>query len=279
MKETALQLGILFGMFVLFGTFTPAALPKSAPASATALPARIELPIRWGDMGAQLVRSGVIDKTKFDALYASEGGISEAERALAYSTTTGNLVITPGNSALMLNLLWAFGLANKNPILTEGEMADQRYGNTSNFASTGGWTIASGGAMAHYSAHALVPLTAGEQALVDRVSRNIYRPCCDNPTHFPDCNHGMAMLGLLELMAAGGASEQTMYRDALAIERLWFPEEYANIARYFGLHGGSIETTDPKVVLGKEYSSASGYGRILASLPPATEGGGASCGA
>ena len=64
--------------------------------------------------------------------------------------------------------------------------------------------MAKGDAMEHYSKHALIALTAEEQDLVNRVSLNIYRPCCNNPTYFPDCNHGMAMLGLLELMAAQG---------------------------------------------------------------------------
>ena len=33
-----------------------------------------------------------------------------------------------------LNLLWAFGLANKNRILEEGPMKDPRYGGVENFA-------------------------------------------------------------------------------------------------------------------------------------------------
>src|SRR3989344_1353776 len=94
----------------------------------------------------------------------------------------------------LLNLLWAFGLANKNPILEDAsEMMNPGYGGAGNFASTGGWTVAKGNAMGHYNMYALVTLSPEQQALVDRVSRNIYRPCCGNSTHFPDCNHGMAM--------------------------------------------------------------------------------------
>ena len=31
----------------------------------------------------------------------------------------------------------------------------------------------------------------------NKIAKGIYRPCCNNSTYFPDCNHGMAMLGLL----------------------------------------------------------------------------------
>ena len=38
--------------------------------------------------------------------------------------------------------------------------------------------------------------------IVEEIAGNIYRPCCGNSTAFPDCNHGMAMLGLIELMVS-----------------------------------------------------------------------------
>lgn len=41
---------------------------------------------------------------------------------------------------------------------------------------------------------------------VEEVAAAVYRPCCNNHTPFPGCNHGMAMLGLLELMAPQRAS-------------------------------------------------------------------------
>lgn len=41
---------------------------------------------------------------------------------------------------------------------------------------------------------------------VEEVAAAVYRPCCNSHTPFPGCNHGMAMLGLLELMAPQRAS-------------------------------------------------------------------------
>ncbi len=235
------------------------------------------IPLRWGDLGARLVSEGVIDEEKLRALYEGRGGLTEDEERLLTAGNEGNLVVTSENAPFVLNLLWAFGLANENTILTAGAMSDPQYGGPGVFASTGGWTLARGEAMEHYAKHAFVRLTEKEQALVRSVAENIYRPCCDNPTHFPDCNHGMAMLGLLELMASQGRSEEEIYRAALAVNELWFPETYAAIREYLVQKGRSFESESPKTLLGREFSSASGYRKILEAVSPRS-GGGGSCG-
>ncbi|MEK7615967.1 MAG: hypothetical protein AAB420_02045 [Patescibacteria group bacterium] len=120
-----------------------------------------------------------------------------------------------------LNMFWAFGLANKNEILETGPMME----NTPNYASTGGWTIAVGDPMDHYSMHPLITLTPEQQELVKKTSKNVFRPCCSNPAYFPDCNHGMAMLGILELLASQGKSEKELYATAKAVNNIWFPPE------------------------------------------------------
>src|SRR3989344_7592917 len=177
------------------------------------LPAKgVKLPVVWGDLGARLVEAGAIDPVAFKQVYQARGPFPTEYEELLSGNTNSKLTINEDNAGYLLNLLWAFGLANKNPVLESGEMMNPAYGGAGNFASTGGWTVAKGNAMEHYSMHALVTLTPAQQELVDRVSENIYRPCCGNATHFPDCNHGMAMLGLLELMAAQGVSEEEMYK-------------------------------------------------------------------
>ena len=168
----------------------------------------VVIPVRWGNLGAQMMGEGVIDGEKFEELYASRGGLDDETKNLLYGETNGNLKITSKNSGIILNLLWALGLGTKNAILEEGPMNDPKYNGAGNFASTGGWSLARGAAMDHYSKHSFLTLTQEQQALVESVSKNIYRPCCGNSTYFPDCNHGMAMLGLLELMAAQGVSEE-----------------------------------------------------------------------
>lgn len=243
------------------------------------LPEEIVLPIRWGDLGKQMVEAGVIDAQKFEGIYANRGGLSPEERKMLYEAGNGEIRMTEENSGVILNMLWAFGLGNKNEILEKGPMMDPRYGGAGNFASTGGWTIARGDAMNHYSMHQFVKLTPEQQALVERVSQNIYRPCCGNSTYFPDCNHGMAMLGLLELMASQGVSESEMYKIALKVNAYWFPDTYLTIAKYMEMKGVSWDKVDPKEMLSAAYSSASGFARVASQITiPSSHGGGGSCG-
>lgn len=240
----------------------------------------VELPITWGDFGKRMTSDGVIDEEKFRKIFPN-GLDSDSESILA-GNFQRQIVMTQQNSQFLLDMLWAFGLANKNEILTEGEMIQTEYGgDASKFASTGGWSLSRGNVMNHYSAHPYVALTSQQQDLVDRVSSGIYRPCCGNSTHFPDCNHGMAMLGLLELMAASNVSEEKMYEVALKVNSYWFPQTYLDLATYFAEQGQAWENIDPKLVLGSQYSSAQGYiatRQKIKSLPTPASGGG-SCGA
>ena len=238
----------------------------------------IELPVVWGNLGAQMISAGVIDRAQFEAVYESRGGLSDADKKLIDNLQNGNLVANQENSGLLLNLFWALGLGNKNEILEKGPMTDPSYGGAGGFASTGGWILANGGAMDHYSKHLFIVLTPEQQALVEKTSKNIYRPCCNNPTHFPDCNHGMAMLGLLELLASQGASEDEMYKVALQMNSFWFPNEYATIARYLTSKGVKMQDVGPKEILGINYSSGSGYAKVEQSLPREQNQGGGSCG-
>lgn len=238
----------------------------------------IEVPAKWGDIGAKMVESGVIDAEKFEGLYKDRGGMDEYTKKLLYGRENGNLKITPENAGVILNLLWALGLGNKNNVLETGPMMEGGREGSGGFASTGGWTLAKGDAMEHYARHSFLVLTKNQQVLVEKVSKGIYRPCCNNAVYFPDCNHGMAMLGLLELMASQGANEDEMYRVALRVNSYWFSDTYLTIAAFLESRGISWESVDPKEILGKNFSSASGYKEILQQVnPPDTKGGG-SCG-
>ena len=230
--------------------------------------AGVVLPVKWGNLGMRMVENGVIDFQKLNEVYAGRGGMGTAMKALLQKSDNGSLVITRQNSGEILNLLWAFGLANKNTILENGPMQDPRYGGAGRFASTGGWTISAGSPMDHYSAHQFVTLTAEQQVLVEKVAKNIYRPCCGNSVYFPDCNHGMAMLGLLELMAAQGATEEQMYKTALSVNSYWFPDTYLTIARYMQNNGIDWDSISAKTILGATYSSAQGYQRIQSLVAP-----------
>ena len=224
------------------------------------------LPVTWDDLGKKLVSTGAIDGEKWSALYEKGNKLTGEYKNLLLGNDNRKIRITKENSGYLLNLFWALGLANKNPILESGEMTNHAYGGAQNFASTGGWTMAEGTAMDHYSMHKFFNLTPEQQALVEKVSGGIYRPCCGNSTHFPDCNHGMAMLGLLELMASQGVSEQDMWETALVVNSYWFPDTYVTIASYMKMKGIEWKDVNPREILGRNYSSGEGYPKIAAKV-------------
>ncbi len=241
------------------------------------VPESVTLPVDWGSIGKKMVDFGVIDMNSLSGLYEKRGGLSETSANLLSSVDNDEIVMIRDNSQELLNILWAFGLSNKSRILEEGEMINPQYGGAGRFASTGGWSLSEGDAMKHYSAHPFIKLSVDEEELVKEVADNIYRPCCGNPTSFPDCNHGMAMLGLLELMAGNGAMESEMYSVALRVNSLWFPGTYETIAKYFAKQGVSWEDMTPKEILSARYSSAAGYRNVLQAVESSGETG-ASCG-
>src|SRR3989338_1680589 len=194
--------GIIIAVALLYGQQKYTG-EKNVTQSETIFPkSGVVLPVLWGDLGAKLVSVGAIDGEKFKAYYEEKGQYITEYKNLLFGNSPGKLKITKDNAGYLLNLFWALGLASKNDILDSGEMGDPKYGGAENFASTAGWTMAVGDPMDHYNRHKFFNLSPEQQALVDKVSRGIYRPCCGNSTHFPDCNHGMAMLGLLELIAS-----------------------------------------------------------------------------
>jgi len=283
-NKTSLLLSIIVvGLFIFSGILYGfnAKPPKILTLSEMVLPpVGVVLPVILGNLGTQMTETGVIDRDKFLALYASNPGLKQEAEKLLSENQTEPTIITPQNAPVLLNYFWALGLGNKNEILEQGEMMDPRYGGAGNFASTGGWTIAKGDAMDHYSMHKFITLTKEQQELVERVSKNIYRPCCGNSVYFPDCNHGMAMLGFLELMASQSATESEMYKSALILNSYWFSDTYRTIAEYIKQKKGiDWSDVDPKEVLGMDYSSGQGFQKIAAQvvLPKEKQSGG-SCG-
>jgi hypothetical protein len=290
--STTLVLTLAFGALVGTGTITVSlgahdmnAMQKSGGALLedettyeSIVPLSVTLPVTWGDIGMQMLETGVIDETKFTELSDSRGGMSDMTRAMLHSTDVSDVVMTKENANDLLNLFWAFGLSNKNTILENGPMVDEQYGgDPSGFASTGGWPLSTGSITDHYSAHSFVTLTAEQQTRVENVSKGIFRPCCNNAVYFPDCNHGMAMLGLLELLAANDMSEADMFSVALGVNIYWFPDTYLTIAQFFDKNDLVWNDIAPKEIIGMPLSSATGFGQVKASITQPTkqqEGGG-----
>lgn len=250
----------------LYPTPTPTPEPTIENLSAQVIPAEgYTVKLNWGDTGKMLIDTGAIDLKKYQENYSAD----QYRELLTFLTASKNegITITKENAYFWVNTLWALGLVQKSDVLDKGTMGTEYKDRVGNFASTGGWTLGSKDAVKLYSSAQIIPLTAEQQSLVTKIAEGIYRPCCDNPTSFPDCNHGMAILGLIELMVSQGFSEAEIYKASLAFNSYWFSQTYIDLAYYFQTQKGlSWDKVDPKTVLGQQYSSASGYRAIKESI-------------
>jgi hypothetical protein len=226
------------------------------------LPDHYPLLVSYEDIGPQLLAAGAIDYDRFERVYDEAG--QPLTREQHEILTTGSdvpIVITRKNAYFLLNFFWALGLVNQNIILTEGSM--MQYGGQEqieNFASTGGWTLASKPIKDLYAGTLLIPLTPEQQARLEEVAGAVYRPCCNNPTTFPDCNHGMAMLGLLELMASQEATIEEMFEAAKYVNAFWFPQQTVEVALLFKhVKGQDFIEADAREFVGPNVFSASGF--------------------
>ncbi len=236
-------------------------LPTAAPTRQVALPEAYALPIKLGKIGPQLIAAGAVDYDRFVQVYQQAGqSLSEKQLKILSQGSDDPVTIDKENAYFLLNFFWALGLTNRNPILTQGPMMQGGRDQVGNFASTGGWTIASKPVAELYASTPIITLTVEQQAGLEEVAARVFRPCCDNPTSFPDCNHGMAMLGLLELMAAQGATTDEMYAAAKYANAFWFPQQALELATYFkATKGLDFAQIDARQIVGPEFSSAAGF--------------------
>ncbi|MCR4368616.1 MAG: rhodanese-like domain-containing protein [archaeon] len=243
----------------------PAMIKGEALLEAVAPKEGVVLPVKWGDAIAKAREAGAIDLNKYIGLREKYGqGISSEELKILKEGSDSNIFFSHETAQFNLNMLWALGLVNENPILTKGKISE--YEDPGRFASTGGWTLGTKKGGELLASAKIIELTPKQQAIVDEVTMNVYRPCCGNSTAFPDCNHGMAALALAELMASQGATEEEIYRALLVANSYWFTQTYVNTAAYFEQQGKSWGEVDAKEVLGKNYSSYKGSVRVLKEL-------------
>lgn len=256
---------------ILFPTPTPVPTPSAELLAEKVLPtAGYTVNIKWGDIGKKLVESGAIDLAKFQENYKDP----QYQEVMKYLTETQDkgITITQENSYFWINTLWALGLVQKSDVLDKGVMGTQYKKEVGNFASTGGWTLGTKAATKLYSTTQIIPLTSEQNQMVMRIAENIYRPCCGNSTAFPDCNHGMAMLALIQLMVSQGQSESEIYKASLAFNSYWFGQTYMDLAYYFKTKQGlDWDKVDAKTVLGQQYSSAQGYQNIKKEIEGAPQ--------
>lgn len=232
------------------------------------LPHSYTLPVAYGRLGPQLIDAGAFTYDGFTQVYAAAGQpLTEQQQAILLEGSDEAMVIDPANAYFLLNLLWALGLTNNNRLLREGMMIEASGGQVERFASVGGWSLTAKPINQLYSSAALVTLNDAQQADVAEAAAVIYRPCCNNPTSFPDCNHGMAMLGLLQLMAARNVDVAGMLDAAKQVNSFWYPAQSKDLALFYQAQTGQNFAAIPaQEAVGPANFSSAGYKEVRAWL-------------
>ncbi|KUM25613.1 hypothetical protein AU467_25960 [Mesorhizobium loti] len=258
--------------------------PLFDEATASAVPpAGYQSRIALQDSIIRLIRNGVIDPAKFRALQQPFGTEQDGLADVFGKPSDAPIFLTSGNAADFVNLLWPVGLANH----MEGNRESRLFSPTlPTFASTAGWTLGrQEQGSVYFNRFPIVDLTPPQEALAIRVATATFRPCCNNSTFFQDCNHGSALLGVLQLGASQGLQEEDLYREALAFNSFWFSDYYIRTALYFKVvRKVEWRDVDPKVVMSSEFSALGPWQQnvqaLLETIPNLIPepGGGANCG-
>lgn len=213
--------------------------------------------IYLGNSIVKLIAFGGIDPEKFKSVYEAKGGLPNDLKVVLSVASHHPIHLTRENADIYVNLLWPVGLTN---YMSTNYSSPINSRSLFNFASTGGWRLGREKGGASFNKFSIVPLTQDQEALVLKIAQNTYRPCCNNSTFYQDCNHGSALLGLLELGASQGLTEDALYREALAFNSFWFPQNYTQTALYLkSIKNIDWEKVDPKMVMGKDFSAISGW--------------------
>lgn len=211
-----------------------------------------------GNSIVKLIAYGAIDPEKFYSIYEDREDLPNDLNNVLKIASYEPIHLTRENANVYLNLLWPLGLTNQ---MFANNFSPVNTRSLFNFASTSGWRLGrEENAGANFNKFGIIYLTGEQEKLVTKVAQNIYRPCCNNSTFYQDCNHGSAMLGLLELGVSQGLTEEELYREALAFNSFWFPQTYTQIALYFRTTKNTDwAKVDPKIILGKDFSSIGGW--------------------
>lgn len=245
----------------------PTTTPEPVGKMSDVMPTNYDLGVSFGDTIVKMVQGGAIDAEKLIALHSSRKALTKAQLQLLTSPSSESVILNKDNAGLLLNLFWPLGIANKSEVLTSGPLGTRYKDDAGNMASTGGWSLAKGNGALYLNSLSLIRLTDQQEKMVADMAMQIYRPCCNNHTYFPDCNHGAAMLGYIELAVVQGLPQQRIYKNALVLNAYWFPQYYTALATYYKAKRNlDWENVDAVEALGSQYSSIDGSGAVMALL-------------
>lgn len=234
----------------------------------------------WGDIGKELVGAGALNLSFVaNSTLGAKEPLTSGQMEILSGNSTGRIMLNSSSEVFDLYLLWALGINNKNNVINNGPIMSN--GNPDAYASTGGYGPLGRLSIGNLS---LISLNATQEAIVENVSARAYRPCCDNPASFPDCNHGAAQLGLIELMASQGRNESQIFAALKNFTAFYFPMQALEAAAYANVTQHETWGQLPaEEAVGYNFSSATGAQKIHQyllgrGLLPATQTGGSSCG-
>ncbi len=212
----------------------------------------------WKDSINKMVEDGVLDPAKLENILKNSYGQEmkpEWKRLLEEPYSDEKLRIDAENSVFMMYILWTLAKHNDIQVIHNSRFA----------SSFKNYDIGVG--RAGYGDAKLLELKPEQLQVAANVAQNSYRPCCGQSAANPDCSHGYAALGLMELMASQGYSEGEIFDAFVKFNSFWFPSTYIQNAVYFeATQGLSWEDVDKKLVAGAGYSSLSGSYNVKKEL-------------
>lgn len=220
--------------------------------------AGINTGISFGDSIPKLIAGGALDPTKLRSL--SGGGLPDWVERLLAAPSREPILFSQETALYLVNLLWPLGLSTRAAFNEKSPINTLRI---PSFASTGGWRLGrEKNGYVYFNKIDAIKMAGKQEAMVLDAATKTFRPCCDNSTFFQDCNHGSALLGLMELAASQGATPDRLYQIALVANSYWFSEEYAKTALYFWrFQNRSWGEIAPQLILSRDFSSLSGWKR------------------
>lgn len=218
----------------------------------------IRTSVSFGDAIQKVIAAGALDPEKLRSNARSKAELPDWVEKVLSGPSKEPIILSLNTAPFLLNLFWPLGLSTKAQFNQTSPINSLKL---PSFASTGGWTLgqAPNGSVYFNNVESL-HLTEDQEKTVRGIAQSVFRPCCDNSTFFQDCNHGSALLGLVELAASHGATADELYRIALAANSYWFPDHYTKTALYMALYEGRRwRDVSPQLILGPRFSSLSGW--------------------
>ncbi len=257
---------ILFSMFTSGRTNNGSALLQTPPLYGsnsidfqalvqTVYPASgFVLPIKWGNSVKILLESGALNMTALvSAIEASKQNVTPYETEIMNGVFNGYINVNSSDSAFLLYVLWSLGVNNNNYIINDGPIS--KFGNPDQYASTGGYLPLG---RLQLGALYILNLTASQEQEAIDVSEKTFRPCCNNPAMFPDCNHGAAELALIEMMSAQGYNESTIFQVLRNFLSMYYPQNMFDEAVVFASQGINFSSVPANTTVSYSLFSAAG---------------------